>query len=269
MNVAANRLPWMKWYSKDALGDPALRACMPESRGVWYDMLWLMDVSPNRGYLLKNNAEPFEDRELCRVLALMPDELQRSREDLIKSGVASVDDNGVWFNRRMVRDEQRRIAGSIAGRKGGGNPVFQNPELRDQNLEVRSHIPEARTPIKDTYIGEDKGDLIVGFIDEPSNSKFITPTVEQVRAYCEQRNNGIDPEAFVNFYESKGWMIGKNKMKKWQAAVVNWEKMRSAALTPGRETPSHNADGTPKTLDQQMDDIARQSVGGLGCKERR
>ena len=55
---------------------------------------------------------------------------------------------------------------------------------------------------------------------------FTPPTVEEVRAYCNERNNGIDAEAFVTFYESKGWMIGKNKMKDWKAAVRTWEKRR-------------------------------------------
>ena len=60
-------------------------------------------------------------------------------------------------------------------------------------------------------------------------NKFIPPTVEQVRVYCEERKNGIDAENFVNFYESKGWMIGKNKMKNWKAAVRTWENKRKEA----------------------------------------
>jgi DNA replication protein DnaD len=55
---------------------------------------------------------------------------------------------------------------------------------------------------------------------------FTPPTVEEVRTYCNERHNGIDAEAFVTFYESKGWMIGKNKMKDWKAAVRTWEKRR-------------------------------------------
>lgn len=55
--------------------------------------------------------------------------------------------------------------------------------------------------------------------------RFTPPTTEEVRQYCAERNNGIDAERFVNFYESKGWMVGKNKMKDWKAAVRNWERM--------------------------------------------
>lgn len=55
--------------------------------------------------------------------------------------------------------------------------------------------------------------------------RFTPPTVEEVSAYCAERGNGIDAERFVNFYASKGWMVGKNKMKDWKAAVRNWERM--------------------------------------------
>lgn len=57
-----------------------------------------------------------------------------------------------------------------------------------------------------------------------NNIKFVPPTVDEVRAYCLERKNNVDPESFVSFYESKGWMIGKNKMKDWKAAVRTWEQ---------------------------------------------
>lgn len=60
---------------------------------------------------------------------------------------------------------------------------------------------------------------------------WVKPTVEEVRSYCEQRGNHVDPQEFVDFYESKGWMIGKNRMKDWQAAVRTWEKNRFSQET--------------------------------------
>lgn len=57
-----------------------------------------------------------------------------------------------------------------------------------------------------------------------NNIRFVPPTLDEVRAYCLERKNNVDPESFVSFYESKGWMIGKNKMKDWKAAVRTWEK---------------------------------------------
>lgn len=56
--------------------------------------------------------------------------------------------------------------------------------------------------------------------------RFVPPDAEQVRAYCRERNNGIDPEAFVNYYASKGWVVGRSPMKDWRAAVRTWEQRR-------------------------------------------
>lgn len=50
----------------------------------------------------------------------------------------------------------------------------------------------------------------------------VQSTVEEVKQYCEENNYKLDAQRFVDFYESKGWMIGKNKMKSWQAAVRTW-----------------------------------------------
>lgn len=60
--------------------------------------------------------------------------------------------------------------------------------------------------------------------DKPHTQKFISPTLEEIKSYCTERNNKVDSEKFHDFYESKGWMVGKNKMKDWKAAVRNWEK---------------------------------------------
>jgi|TARA_R100000093_G_scaffold66978_1_gene38249 hypothetical protein len=56
------------------------------------------------------------------------------------------------------------------------------------------------------------------------NKYFNKPKLSEVKDYCFERNNNIDAEAFIDFYESKGWMVGKNKMKDWKAAVRTWEK---------------------------------------------
>jgi hypothetical protein len=52
----------------------------------------------------------------------------------------------------------------------------------------------------------------------------IPPSLDEVEAYCKERKNGIDAQHFVAFYNAKGWMIGKNKMKDWKSAIITWEK---------------------------------------------
>lgn len=54
------------------------------------------------------------------------------------------------------------------------------------------------------------------------------PTIEEVSEYVATRLIQIDPEAFVDFYESKGWVVGRAKMKCWKSAVRTWEKRQQA-----------------------------------------
>ena len=65
-------------------------------------------------------------------------------------------------------------------------------------------------------------------------ARFKPPTLEEVQAYCKFRGNNVIPEAFIAHYTSNGWMVGKNKMKDWQAAIRTWE---------GRGTGNGNPDG--------------------------
>ena len=65
---------------------------------------------------------------------------------------------------------------------------------------------------------EDKSSL------KKSMTRFVKPTVEQVSAYIVEKSYHVDAENFVNYYESKGWVVGKSPMKDWKAAVRTWEK---------------------------------------------
>ena len=60
---------------------------------------------------------------------------------------------------------------------------------------------------------------------------FIPPTVDEVQTYCQERHSSVDPVAFVSFYESKGWMVGKNQMKNWRSAISSWERRDKSSQT--------------------------------------
>ena len=67
-----------------------------------------------------------------------------------------------------------------------------------------------------------------------NNNIFCKPTLEQVKAYCDERHNNIDPQMFIDYYESVGWKVGKNKMKDWKATIRTWEnkeKQKTQQLT--------------------------------------
>lgn len=58
--------------------------------------------------------------------------------------------------------------------------------------------------------------------EKQKRKNFVKPTVEEIAAYCKEKNYNINAQQFFNYYESNGWKIGRNAMKSWQAAVQNW-----------------------------------------------
>ena len=101
-----------------------------------------------------------------------------------------------------------------------------------------------------------------------SSSHFQKPSLEDVRAYCISRSNKVDPEQFFNFYESKGWIIGKSPMKDWRAAVRTWEKRekeipqrKRSPLTKNESVLEHNL----KVMDQMFGtNLHEQAYGNKG-----
>ena len=69
-------------------------------------------------------------------------------------------------------------------------------------------------------------------------TKFVPPTVDEVADYCFERQNNVDAEQFVDFYSAKGWMLGKNKMKDWKAAVRTWER-KDREQKPAAQKPNY------------------------------
>jgi len=76
---------------------------------------------------------------------------------------------------------------------------------------------------------------------------FQKPSVKEIRDYCLERKNNVDAENFFDFYESKDWMVGKNKMKNWKASVRTWErKSNNQVNQPQQEKPTRSAEELAK-----------------------
>ena len=100
---------------------------------------------------------------------------------------------------RMIQ-ERNKINGSKGGRPKSKNPV--GTQSKPNGKPTKNQEPRTKS------IG----------------GRFTPPTVSEVKAYCDERKNDINPQAFVDYYEANGWMRGKNKIKDWKACVRTWEQ---------------------------------------------
>ena len=108
-------------------------------------------------------------------------------------------------------------------------------------------IPEtSATSFNDVYNNTNiKENNNINIIIKEKN-RFIKPNIDEIRKYCEERNNGLDAEYFYDFYESKDWYIGKNKMKDWKSAVRTWEKNRKKEIPSSEPKIKQVAEGVFK-----------------------
>lgn len=130
---------------------------------------------------------------------------------------------------------KRKVNGSSGGRpKTYGyedeKPVViesENHRLSDEkpNVNVNENVNvKENDKKKDTNVSKEK--------------RFAPPTPENVREYCREKGLSVDADRFVDFYESKNWYVGKNKMKDWKAAVRNWARsQRQESTAKGTEKP--------------------------------
>ena len=121
--------------------------------------------------------------------------------------------------------------------------VANSVPTQEEKKEEREKSPH--TPLKEKEARKEEPLYACARTRE---ANFVKPTVEEIAAYCRSRNNGLDPEQIWDFYESKGWFIGKTKMKNWRSAVRTWERRRreeqNAAASGNANSRYHN--GRPK-----------------------
>ena len=193
--------------------------------------------------LINDDRLSFEARGFLIFMLALPDDWNFSIKGLaFKSNLSS---KSVM---RMIKE--LKAAGYITQKKVKGGhgyfstyewDIYESSELTICGTSVRPNFRETELPKNGTseernfrerdHVLTNNNNKLINItndsLEQTNNGhsqKFAPPTIEEVRSYCLERNNGIDAEAFVDFYTSKGWKVGKNPMKDWKAAVRTWEK---------------------------------------------
>ena len=107
-------------------------------------------------------------------------------------------------------------------------------QLASGNQTATSGLPNGNQMETEVSIGKDRlvEDRESGADKPHRRPRFVPPTVEQVAEYVRSRDSSVDPQGFIDFYEAKGWLIGKTPMKDWKAACRNaecWERWKKPA----------------------------------------
>ena len=117
------------------------------------------------------------------------------------------------YNETIYLDEKKQL-------KCDENGVYTNgiPKLNQMDTQVRL----GKDRLGKDRLGKGKDKVI-------NKGIFKKPNIEDIKSYCIERKNGIDPQNFFDRNESIGWVVGRNKtpMKDWRASIRTWEKMEN------------------------------------------
>lgn len=110
--------------------------------------------------------------------------------------------NGVIFNRYKISYDILKTLGVVKNLYRGSKETLHNNKYNNKEELNNNKL----------------------LFNKKKENKFSKPTLEEVQSYCTERNNNIDAQYFIDYYESNGWRVGKNPMKDWKAAVRTWER---------------------------------------------
>lgn len=141
------------------------------------------------------------------------DDISTTRREAGKAGAAAR-----WQNGKRIFANGKNGKAIVANGKNG-------------NTETNT---ETKTNTNTQLSNDSKGDIRA--------KRFTPPTLAEVQSYVAERHSPVDPQEFIDFYESKGWMVGKTPMKNWKAACRNAEKWERWAKTadPKEKTPDNS-----------------------------
>lgn len=153
-------------------------------------------------------------------------------------------------------------------RSNAGYPKlpFDETQVAAEN-DTPHRLPQKPTTREtdNTENGEDNNNILNKYIDLTDNkekennklfsqkTKFVKPTIEEIKAYVKEKGYHIDAESFFAFYESKGWKVGKTPMASWKSACVTWER-KYLEQHPNAKTKQshHNANNDEMVINGQI-----------------
>lgn len=190
----------------------------------------------------EKRLEAFETVCGYGIYGEIPDEMSEIVSivfDLVKPNIDSSEKSRENGNRGGRPRKEEKEKPTLSENKNLPFSVVENPRL--QSVETEKEKEKEREKEKEKEV-------------KKRASAFTPPTIDQVSDYCRERNNGVDPNKWWDFYQSKNWMIGKSKMSDWKAAVRTWEQRENH----GRGSPQRKPSCPQRSYD--FDDLEKRLI---------
>lgn len=193
---------------------------------LWFKLLCLAGKQNNRGVFLIRDSMPYTDEMFAAVFRRPINTVRLAMKTFSDFGMVEII-NGVvaipnWAKHQNIEGMERRqeymktyMRDYREQQKALASGKHLHKRLCKQNV--------SETDI-DKDIDKDKEKIVSGTTKQ---QRFKAPSADEVRIYCSERKNTVDPDKFIDYYTANGWKVGKNAMKDWKAAIRTWEKNKA------------------------------------------
>lgn len=219
--MGKGRFYWLK-LKRDFFKRHDIRIIESMPNGTEYILFYLKllcESVDHEGNLRFSDNIPYNEDMLSTITNTNVDIVRSAVKVFSELGMMEILDDGTYF-----MTEVQKMIGSIADNDNANRQRrFRERQKETALLQRYDTVTKSNASVTDdvTNNNESKNKNK----SKSQSNIFKPPTVEEVRAYCKERNNNIDPEAFVDYYISNGWTVGANKkMKDWKASVRTWER---------------------------------------------
>lgn len=165
--------------------------------------------------------QPNETKATTYMMKSVQDSAKNSKHDEEEPASKNTPDS----NQENMQNAEPMSKSVQSNKQDGKQSSTQDEEFMSKSAQ--DSVQNSGTYINTNTNNIKKGGYIKRYTNSPSPNpyarKFVPPTVDEVRAYCQERGNHVNPERFVHFYAQKGWMVGRNEMTDWKEAIQNWE----------------------------------------------
>ena len=207
------------WIDKWIFGSTRIEL-EPDERSVWVDLLALS--YKDNGYIRANEGTPYNAKQLAGLLVITEELLERTIQKCVQTNKIEIKNDQTLYvlnfetyklserHKRRFNKDQRTMAGNADTMAKNEARIVNNSRVNKSKLNKNRER-------------------------EISTLNFIKPSLKEISTYCQERNNNIIPQLFFDYYESNGWMVGRNKMKDWKATIRTWEQRNFGGEQNGRQ----------------------------------
>ena len=204
---------------------------MPEADSlivIWFKLLAFAGKSNNNGVFMLSEKIPYTEEMLATIFRRPINTVRLALSTFEQFGMIEYMDGVLTISNW---EKHQNVDGMEKIREQNRKRVAAHREkqkLLSGNVTCNVTVTECNAIDKDKEKDKEEDKENIGENAPAKRKRFTPPTVEEVSSYCLERKNGIDAQAFIDYYAARGWKLGKETMKDWKAAVRTWENRRKA-----------------------------------------